>query len=336
MIKLEFLDYVELFFSRYAFGQRGLSNHTVSSYSDSIILFFRYCEEFKGIKTDRICFNNLSKQLILDYCERIELNGCSTATRNQRLTAIHALFRYIQSESPEHAALCRDVLAIRMKKAKQEPPKYLSTEAVKLMLLKPDMGLPEGIRDLALMSLLYDSAIRVQELIDLRISDVFLNDKPVIHVRGKGNKERTIPITRQTADIIRKYLSVLDDKSPQLFRNRSSNKLTRTGITYILNKYVTLVRNEFPGMININVTPHIMRHSKATHLLNAGVNLIYIRDLLGHSSVITTEIYASTNPDFLRNAIERASADVIAISGEKGSLPAKSRNIQDFLKGYRV
>jgi site-specific recombinase XerD len=335
MSRPDFPDYLELFFKRYVFLQRGLSANTVSSYSDSFLLLFRFFEEAKGIKPNKVTFASFNKQLVLDFCDWVEsaLNN-SVATRNQRLTAIHAVFRYIQGESSEHIALCRDILSIRIKKHKQEPPRYLSAEAVKAILASVDIKTNEGIRDLAILGLLYDSAIRVQELIDLKVGDIMLSKPSVVHVLGKGNKHRTVPILPATANIITVYLKKygLTDNERVLFTNRSKNQLTRVGVNYILNKYVDIVKKSQPELIPIPVTPHVMRHSKATHLLSADVNLIYIRDLLGHSSVVTTERYASTNPEFLRKAIEKTS-DCIFTQTE---VTVRKNGLPEFLKQYRV
>ena len=332
----DFPDYVELFFSKYVFLQRGLSPNTVSSYSDAFLMFFRYCDEVKKLKPHRISFEVISKQLVVDFCNWLESEiGNTPATRNQRLTAIHALFRYIQVESPKHMAICRDILSIRMKKTQQAPPKYLSVEAIKKLLSLPDAKTKEGLRDLAILALLYDSAARVQELIDLCIGDITFNSQSVVRVVGKGNKIRLIPILPETAKILKLYIKSrhLEEPGQTLFANRSGLKLSRVGVGYILDKYVSKVKAQFPKLITILVTPHVLRHSKATHLLTAGVNLIYIRDLLGHSSVTTTEIYATSNPDFLRKAIEKASVKILK---KENYYDRKEKiDLMQFLKTYR-
>jgi len=304
----DFLDYLELFFSKYVFLQRGLSTNTVSSYSDAFLMLFRYLAEVKNLKPHQVTFLHVGRRTISDYCDWLESTlGNSIATRNQRLTAIHALFRYIQAEDPSRIAQCRDILGIRMKKHRSTPPKYLSADATKAILAAPDAKSDTGIRDLALLCLLYDSAIRVQELIDIKFADIVLDKLATVRVTGKGDKIRIVPLLPETAVIIKQYIKRyrLTERDSALFTNRSGNKLTRVGVNYILNKYVEIVNQQSPGLINITVTPHVLRHSKATHLLSAGVNLVYIRDLLGHSSVITTEIYATANPEFLRKAIEK-------------------------------
>ncbi len=332
----DFPDYLESFFSKYVFLQRGLSPNTVSSYSDAFLTFFRYCDKVKRLKPHRVTFEVISKEMIVDFCNWLESEmGNSAATRNQRLTAIHALFRYIQVESPEHIAVCRDILSIRMKKTQKSPPKYLSVEAIKKILSLPDTKTKEGIRDLAVLALLYDSAARVQEVINLCLGDITFNRQSVLRVVGKGEKIRLIPILPETANILKLYTknSHMEEHGQILFTNRSGSKLSRMGVGYILEKYVSKVRSQTPELIPIVVTPHVLRHSKATHLLTAGVNLIYIRDLLGHASVTTTEIYATSNPDFLRKAIEKASVKTPGQDNYYGQ--KEKRDLTDFLKAYR-
>ncbi|MDD2299212.1 MAG: site-specific integrase [Fermentimonas sp.] len=332
----DFLDYLELFFSKYVLLQRGLSSNTISSYSDAFLMLFRYLEEVKHLKPHQVTFLHVGKETIADYCEWLELSlGNSIATRNQRLTAVHALFRYIQAEDPSRIAQCRDILGIKMKKHRSTPPKYLSVDAIKAILAKPDSKSDTGIRDLALLCLLYDSAARVQELINLKVADIVLDKPATVRITGKGDKIRIVPLLPETAVILKQYIKRyrLTAKDSVLFTNRSGNKLTRVGVNYILNKYIEIVNQQSPGLINITVTPHVLRHSKATHLLSAGVNLVYIRDLLGHSSVVTTEIYATANPEFLRKAIEQ---NAIRTSPKRLSLTAsETTDLITFLKRFR-
>jgi site-specific recombinase XerD len=298
---------------------------------------FRYFDEVKDLKPHQICFQHIDKKNVLDFCDWLESNlKNSIATRNQRLTAIHALFRYIQTENPSKVAQCREILSIGMKRYRSEPPKYLSVKAMKAIFAAPDAESNTGIRDLAILCLLYDSAARVQELIDLKVGDVILNKPANVRLTGKGNKIRIVPILPETAYILRNYIKryKIMEKGDILFVNRSGNKLTRVGVNYILNKYVGIVSQHSAELIPITVTPHVLRHSKATHMLSAGVNLIYIRDLLGHSSVTTTEIYAKANPEFLRQAIEKSSVRTSTPSNRYIN-SSKTRELTYFLKQYR-
>jgi integrase/recombinase XerD len=168
-----------------------------------------------------------------------------------------------------------------------------------------------GRRDLVLLSLMYDTGARVQEIADLTVADVRLENPATVKVTGKGNKSRLIPLMTPTAKLIEQYMSENNLKhaamgSYPLFQNRSHTKLTRAGIAYILNKYVEESRLLHPGNIPKVVSPHCFRHSKAMHLLQAGVNLVYIRDLLGHVSITTTEVYARADSLMKRNALENA------------------------------
>ena len=332
-MKDNFANHLENFFNHIAY-RRGLSKHTASSYSDSFMMFFRYLNETKGLKPNQITLHHFNKENISKFCDWIENTlGNSIATRNQRLTAIHAFFRYVQTEEPAKLALCRDILSIRMKKHCVKPPKYLSAEAMKAILSAPDPSTHTGIRDLAILCLLYDSAAREQELIDLKVADIIIAKPSTIRVTGKGNRVRVIPVLPETAKILEIYMKRhgLSTSSAALFTNRSGQCLTRVGINYILNKYVAEVKEESSKLIPISVTPHVMRHSKASHLLAAGVNLIYIRDLLGHSSVTTSEIYATTNPEFLQKAIENSALKTTP----PNSCISKEKDLTDFLKRYR-
>ena len=170
----------------------------------------------------------------------------------------------------------------------------------------PNTSSKTGIRDLAILTLMYDSAARVNELISLKCCDIDLKKK-TIYLSGKGRKQRLVPLIEQTIKIIEKYMKIynLNEHSTSiLFFNSRNEKLTRMGVSYIINKYVNIAKKKDPLEYQIKVSPHTFRHSKAMHLLESGVNLVYIRDFLGHNSVITTEIYAKANPEIKRKAIE--------------------------------
>ena len=176
----------------------------------------------------------------------------------------------------------------------------------------PNTSTNIGVRDLAILTLLYDSASRVDELISLKCCDIdFI--KKTVNLYGKGKKQRVVPLISSTIKIIEKYMQIynLSENSTELlFFNSRNEKLTRMGINYIIEKYVKIAKENNPIEYQIKVSPHTFRHSKAMHLLESGVNLIYIRDFLGHSSITTTEIYAKTNPEIKRKAIEKHSENL--------------------------
>jgi integrase/recombinase XerD len=308
----DFAFHLTEYLSKYLPGRAGTSRNTICSYRDSFTLLLRFCSEEKAMAIEKIRLETLQKQLIDEFLTWLESHrGCSVSTRNQRLAAIHAFFRYIQLEEPGHLFLCQQILAIPMKRAASKTISYLTLEALKVILEEPDTSCFMGRRDLVLLSLMYDTGTRVQEIADLVAADVRLENPPTVKVTGKGNKSRLVPLMSPTAKLLDQYMSEHDLKSIAhrsypLFQNRSHDKLTRAGITYILKKYVDEARLHHPELIPKVVSPHCFRHSKAMHLLQAGVNLVYIRDLLGHVSIKTTEVYARADSQMKRNALEGA------------------------------
>lgn len=337
MRRNDFVDYVQLYFTKFLTLQRGMSPNTVASYSDAISLFLVFCAEKKKIRPEKLTFQRINKAAVEEFCNWLETErNNSISTRNQRLGAIHAFFSYAMIEEPAYAALCRDILSIRMKKQPQVPPKYLSIAELKLLLNMPDRASQQGRRDIVLLTLLYDTAARVQELIDLQVGDINFKNYPTVALRGKGNKTRRVPIMPETAKMLEGYMKENQpnrNTSLVIFTNRAGNKLTRAGINYILDKYIQKARDKSPDLFKVNITPHTIRHSKASHLVQSNINIYYIRDFLGHVSVKTTEIYATCNPEFTRKAIENASIELTKDDGYYDV--TKKDELLSFLKEYQ-
>lgn len=312
----DFAKYLTEFLSGYLPGQKNVSKNTICSYRDTFKLLITYCREIKETPSERITLNILSSEWITGFLGWLETNRkCSISTRNQRLAALHSFFRYVQAEEPAGMFHFQKITAIPIKKAKKTVVEYLTPEAMKLLLEQPDKHTPQGRRDLTLISVLYDSGARVQELIDMKVSDVNLQNPVVLTLTGKGNKARRVPIMKNTASLLQNYL--LENKLDKpwrnehpLFINNQHHKLTRKGVTYILSKYVESARKN-SSLLPAKVTNHMLRHSKAMHLLQAGVNLIYIRDFLGHVDLKTTEIYARADTEMKRKAIENAYPELV-------------------------
>lgn len=312
----DFAKYLTEFLSVYLPEQKNVSQNTIRSYRDTFKLLILYCQEMKKIPAEKITLNLLSKEWVTDFLEWLETDRkCSISTRNQRLAAIHSFFRYIQAEEPADIFYFQKIATIPIKKAKKTVVEYLTPEAMKLLLEQPDKHTPKGRRDLTLISVLYDSGARVQELIDMRVRDVTLQSPALITLTGKGNKTRRIPLMKNTTALLQNYLleNRLDKpwkNDNSLFTNNQHHKLTKEGITYIISKYVESARKT-STLMPPKVNNHMLRHSKAMHLLQAGVNLIYIRDFLGHVDLKTTEIYARTDTETKRKAIENVYPDLI-------------------------
>lgn len=311
-----FAKYLTEFLSVYLPSQKNVSKNTIYSYRDTFKLLINFCQDNKKIAIERVTLNILSSEIITEFLEWLEIHRkCSIATRNQRLAAIHSFFRYVQAEEPAGIFNFQKIIAMPLKKAKKPIIEHLTPEAIKLLLEQPDKYASKGRRDLTLMSVLYDSGARVQELIDLRVCDITLQTPAIITLLGKGNKIRRVPIMKNTASLLQNYILENNlDKTWKneyfLFSNSQHHKLTKEGVAYIVSKYVESARKT-SSIIPSKVKVHMFRHSKAMHLLQAGVNLIYIRDFLGHVDLKTTEIYARIDTETKRKAIENAYPDLI-------------------------
>ncbi|MGD9824338.1 tyrosine-type recombinase/integrase [Desulfobacter sp.] len=192
---------------------------------------------------------------------------------------------------------------------------HLTPEGIRLLLAQPDRNCTKGRRDLVMLSTLYDSGARVQELIDLSIGDFIPGADAVLVLIGKGNKTRRVPLMKNTASLLVAYISENHLEAPHkmtypLFTNSQHNRLTKEGVAYVLGKYAVQA-HKISNVVPVKVKCHMLRHSKAVHLLQAGVNLIYIRDFLGHTNIKTTEIYARTDTELKRKALENAYPDLV-------------------------
>lgn len=297
-------------------GQRNVSTNTIKSYRDTFKLLLRYCQKNHHVSVERLCLKDIDKPLVLgflDWLEKHRHNGIST--RNQRLACIHGFYRYMHIEDPTGLLQYQQILSIPSKKTPAVAVSHLTPEVLKLILAQPDTSTFPGRRDLVLLCTLYDTGARVQELIDLRVRDVRFDPPAIITLTGKGRKVRQVPLSPNTKSLLKQYVDeafgdVAGAADQTLFYNRMRSKLTRAGITYILNKYVQQAHLK-SAMVPERVNPHLMRHTKAMLLLQAGVNLIYIRDLLGHVDIATTEIYARADTEMKRKAIEKAYPEII-------------------------
>ncbi len=313
-----FAYYLTNFLSSYLPGIAGLSQNTIMSYRDTFSLFLEFCSKNKKIKPEKISLEHLSRKLVEEYLEWLEkTRKCITSTRNVRLAALHSFCRYLQMEFPDFMHPAQQILSIPMKKNRKVSVEYITLEAIKFLLAKPDCSTKRGRRDMVLLSLLYDSGARVQELVDITVRDVRTTYPATVKLTGKGNKTRIVPLMKPMAELLKSYLKENRLLAPHtfdypLFCNRSKNKLTRAGVAYVVKKYAAIAIKETPGLFPKKISPHCVRHSKSMHLLQSGVNLIYIRDFLGHVDIQTTEIYARVDGEMKRKALEKNSHGVVS------------------------
>lgn len=324
--------YVQRYFTVYLIKQHNYGGNTITSYRDTFRLLLRFLEE-KGRNISDLRITAVDKDLVSDFLQWLEKERHnSMASRNVRLAHLKSFFRYLMMNAPEYSDQCSKVLSIPFGKVGKRPPECLSTEAVRKLLSASDSSTHEGLRHLAIMTLLYDSGCRVQELIALNVSDFQPGRCSRIYVHGKGNKYRSIPLLKETEKIISKYITSfhLAGESP-LFSNVKGERLTRQGIRYIIRKYSGLANEEQPEIINAGIHPHLLRHSKATHLVNGGVNIYNVRDFLGHESVATTQVYLTTSPEVTRKAIENVISQTVPESRDYYS-PEEKNDLLAFLE----
>jgi len=318
MYNHDFSYYLTSFLSKYLPGQKNASRNTILSYADTFKLLLTFYDTEKGIKPERLDLSRICSEGILEFLDWLEeVRNCSITTRNQRLVAIHSFCHYVQVQSPENLYDIQKILHIPYKKCAKTVVSYLTGDEMRILLAQPDIQTAKGRRDLVLLATLYDTAARVQELIDLKEKDIRLTKPLTMTLHGKGNKTRQIPISGKTAALLDGYLrSKRSDTgfSPgdrNIFFNQKNQPLTRWGVSYIINKYVDDAKKDPGFTVPFPITPHVFRHSKSVHLLQSGVNLIYIRDFLGHVDCATTEIYAKVDTEMKRKAIEAAYEDVL-------------------------
>jgi site-specific recombinase XerD len=304
--------YLNKYLTVYLPGQRGLSVNSILSYRDAFTLMIIFLKTEKQIVPERLPMSFLTKDLILEFMGWLEnTRGCSISSRNQRFVVLRTFCRWLATENPEFLKLSEDIFSMKVKKAPKPAMTYLSAEAMRCLLYQPDSSTTDGLRDLVMLALTYDTGARVSEITELKFKDIRFATPPIATLTGKGNKTRIVPLLPQTVKYLTEYAArcQLDISSVQeryIFTNRSGEKLSRAGVKYILDKYVNAGRASNPVLFPDKISPHTLRHSKAMHMLQSGVNIVYIRDILGHSDLNTTERYARADTAMKREALAKA------------------------------
>jgi integrase/recombinase XerD len=311
----DFALFLRRFLTAHLAGLRGYSPNTIASYRDAFKLLICYFRDERSIPPDRLTLELIDAAAIsgfLDWLHASRHNSASTS--NQRLAAIDSFFTWMQSQDPARMACCQDILAIPARKHDRPAVTHLSVEQTRQLLALPDRSTRRGRRDATLLATLYETAARVQELADLTVRDLRLDNPAMASLTGKGRKTRHVPLDTNTAALLTAYLAERQLDSPgrddhPVFFNQHRCKLSRGGIAWILRKYQAQATD--PALANARLSPHILRHSRAMHLYDAGVPLPYIRDILGHVDLSTTEIYARASTEAKRKALEAVYADLV-------------------------
>lgn len=331
----DFACLVTGFLTDYLPLQRCYSKNTILSYRDTLKLFLRFLGDYKGFSLNSFYIKDFKRELVIEFLEWYRKNGASISAANQRLAAIKAFAGYAQFESIECMAPLQDVSGIKAKKAAPKEVFFLTVEQMSALINLPDINSHTGFRHRMLLTLLYDSGCRVQELCDITIADVSLDSVSTVRLHGKGNKYRTVVISDETASLIRNYISRYRPNAvgtQPLITNRCHQKIDRDGVAYIIKKYADAVRKEdssFPEHVHC----HMFRHSKAMHMLEAGINIIYIRDFLGHEDISTTMVYVRAHNRLKNDAINKLAPKVT----NEADMPdwSKDRDLMQFLNSLK-
>lgn len=298
------------YLTNYLPDERGYSENTIKTYRYTFILFLEYLSTI-NIKAYKFELKDLNKKLIIDFLDYLEKEkGSCINTRNNRLATMLSFIRFLTYEYPDYLSNYSEILDIKMKKGKEASVNYLDIEEIKSIISTTNKSDSKSFRDFMIIFLLYETGARVSELINMRVRDFHMTKPCYIKILGKGNKERLVPLSEVVIKELKQYLilSKLNIKTMDtlLFTNARNEKLTRAGINHILNKYVSLAKKTEVSLNKKKITSHVIRHSKAMHLLQNGVNLVYIRDFLGHTSIQTTETYARASSKLKQEAIQKA------------------------------
>ena len=289
--------YIRDFLDNYLKLVRNFSRNTILSYRDTIKLFLIFNQEVNHLKTENMNLELLNKDNILSFLNWLENDRkCSMNTRNQRLACLKSFCRFILDQDPVNLEYIQNVFHIPFKKHTRKEIEFLSKEEMGDLLRKPDASSQTGRKALIILTLLYDAGLRISELINLKVEDIDLTNEiaRIKVLKSKNNKSRQIPITENTKNLLKEFIKEKDSNDYLIVSNKK-DKYTPNGIKKIIKKYT--------DECNIHVTPHTFRHTKASHLVETNIPIIYIRDFLGHESIETTMIYAKINSKLKNEAI---------------------------------
>lgn len=302
--KINFINVLEDYFETYLPHSRGLSPNTIKSYKHCFLLLLQFMREQKNKRIENIQFADLSYDTLLEFLNWLETErSCTAVTRNQRLSALSAFSEYAQDRDFDAASIFRSAVArIPVKKYTRRMRAAFSKEEVQILLSLPSEKSDTGLRDKILLSFMYATGARAQEICDLRVKDFCFSDKSAaVTLFGKGSKSRQIGVTPNLAKTLSHYIKYrhienLPDR--HIFSSQTHEHMTVSCVEGIYKKYVTLAKKQHPCLFQEkSYPPHSMRHSTACHLLEAGVDIVTIKNILGHVSLQTTQIYAEMSQD---------------------------------------
>lgn len=309
-----FFKHVRGFLTVYLPKNKCYGKNTVKSYRDTINLFRKFMWEEKTVSFTNISFDMINHDVIYKFLAWLQnTRGCEAATKNHRLAAMKSFLHYCAFEDPALMAIYLDIQNVRSQKVTRNRVEYMSETALKILLEQPDPNTRCGLRNRFFMILLYDTGARIQEILDLKLKDIHLKDQtPSIYLTGKGNKTRAVPLMDKTIAHLQEYMKTFhsdgDLKNDQylfyILIKGLKGKMSDDNVSYFLKHYAGSA-HQICSEVPLQMHAHLFRHTRAMHLYQAGIPLSYIKDFLGHVSINTTDIYASTDTSMMRAALEK-------------------------------
>lgn len=334
--KNDFMTLLEDYFETYLPYSRGLSQNTIKSYKQSFLLLLRFMLDVKKTNAEDIKFSALTYDTLLEFFSWLETDRqCKASTRNQRLSALSAFSEYAQNRDFNAASVFRSaIIKVPVKKGTKKARSVFLREEIKILLDIPDETYETGLRDKVLLSFMYATGARAQETCDFTVADLRINDRTAtVTLVGKGSKTRQVGISLSLAKVVQNYIKHRHiDRYPDrhVFSSQTHEQMTVSCIEEIYKKYVTIAKEKYPDMfLDDNYSPHSMRHSTACHLLEAGVDIVTIKNILGHVSVQTTQIYAEMSQDSVDRKLKEWNDTWF---GNKIEIKKAKDKIPDFLK----
>jgi integrase/recombinase XerD len=288
-----FPSLLESFFTQRLIAQRRVSPHTISSYRDTFRLLLQFAKKQLGKAPSALTLEDLNVPFLDAFLDDLESTRANKArSRNLRLTAIRSFFRYAALEAPQHSGLIQRVLAIPNKRQARPLVDFLTRPEVDALLAVPDRGAKLGRRDHALLLTVVQTGLRLSEVTSIRQQDVSLGPGAHIHCEGKGRKERCTPLAKSTVNVLKAWIREQGLTGAKLlFPSARGSRLSADAVQRLVNKYAGLAQKACPSLADKRVSPHVLRHTTAMELLQAGVDRALIALWLGHESVETTQIY---------------------------------------------
>jgi integrase/recombinase XerD len=295
--------WIRRFLLEHLVQERNLAHNTQASYRDTLLLLLPFVSQALKHPLDHLAIEQVSPAVVQQFLGHLEQQrGCSVMPRNQRLSAIHALARFIAVHSPEHIAWCSELRAIPFKKTAKPQVSSLDKPEMDALLAAPNRQTAQGRRDYALLLFLYNTGARASEAAQVTVAALAWQPTPAVRLLGKGNRVRYCPLWTATVEVVRPLLRERTASDP-VFLNRRQQPITRFGIHALLQRATAVASQQMPSLRTKRVSPHTIRHTTAVHLVRAGVDINTIRGWLGHVSLDTTHIYAEIDLDMKAKAL---------------------------------